>query len=436
MKRIAIAILALAVGACALADTEFFEVKHTAGKTVYFRFFDTSQGAGVNVYTFDFDDDAWETSLGACADPKLAATEKTDSGDADESLYVASTNLATMYNTAASKRFVVQAMEDLATDEVIAEAELWITAGVRVEPADVKTWAGTATVAGAIPAVAAGAAGGLPDDTDANGRVRVVDGTGAGEIDTTSGRVGITGLVDASAAKLDDILDGTGGTGLTLNSLVINGTAAGGVVDIDNAGGPGIDVDGTTFGLDIDSSAGPGIAVDGEQGMTIHGAAAIWGFGIEIAGTGTGNGVYVAGGNASDAVKFSATANGFHGMHLSGQGTGSGLYTQRNVAGSGYGIDASLGGINGGTLTANITGNITGNLVGTVSTLTTYTGNTPQTADHTASIAAILLDTGTTLPATLAGLSTLTQAQVQASVTAALTAFPAAKPTDVRIIIP
>lgn len=32
-------------------------------------------------------------------------------------------------------------------------------------------------------------------------------------------------------------------------------------------------------------------------------------------------------------------------------------------------------------VTTNITGNITGNLVGTVSTLTTYTGNTPQTGD-------------------------------------------------------
>lgn len=34
-----------------------------------------------------------------------------------------------------------------------------------------------------------------------------------------------------------------------------------------------------------------------------------------------------------------------------------------------------------GGIASNITGNITGNLVGTVSTLTTYTGNTPQTGD-------------------------------------------------------
>jgi hypothetical protein len=38
-------------------------------------------------------------------------------------------------------------------------------------------------------------------------------------------------------------------------------------------------------------------------------------------------------------------------------------------------------------------------------TLTTYTGNTPQTGNHTASIASILEDTGTTLPAAIAGIS-------------------------------
>ncbi|MFA6043370.1 MAG: carboxypeptidase-like regulatory domain-containing protein [Phycisphaerales bacterium] len=39
-----------------------------------------------------------------------------------------------------------------------------------------------------------------------------------------------------------------------------------------------------------------------------------------------------------------------------------------------------------------------------VGTIDTYTGNTKQTADHTASVAAILEDTGTTLPASLAAI--------------------------------
>ena len=107
--------------------TEYFSVKHTAGKTVYFRFFDPSDST-----VFDFDDDEWEANLAACADAKLAATEKTDMGDADESLYTASYDLATIYNTAAAKMFIVQAVDDLATDEVIGEDELWVFEGSRI----------------------------------------------------------------------------------------------------------------------------------------------------------------------------------------------------------------------------------------------------------------------------------------------------------------
>ena len=106
---------------------EYFSVVHTAGKTVYFRFMDPSDGT-----VFDFDDDTWEANLAACTTPKLAATERTDLGDADESTYVAGTDLADMYNTAAAKQFVVQAVDDLATDEVIATAGFNISSGVRI----------------------------------------------------------------------------------------------------------------------------------------------------------------------------------------------------------------------------------------------------------------------------------------------------------------
>ena len=47
----------------------------------------------------------------------------------------------------------------------------------------------------ALPNVDAGSAGGLPDDTDANGAVRIVDGTGAREINTNSGAVALVDLV-------------------------------------------------------------------------------------------------------------------------------------------------------------------------------------------------------------------------------------------------
>ena len=76
------------------------------------------------------------------------------------------------------------------------------------------------------------------------------------------------------------------------------------------------------------------------------------------------------------------------------QDTTAGDFSTAHSIGNALFIDAVPGGTGGhfiaGTnaatsittaLTANITGNITGNLVGTVSTLTTYTGNTPQTGD-------------------------------------------------------
>jgi len=88
-------------------------------------------------------------------------------------------------------------------------------------------------------------------------------------------------------------------------------------------------------------------------------------------------------------------------------------------------LESMLDGTAGQTLTANITGNITGNLVGTVSTLTTYTGNTPQTGDSFArlgapagasisvDIAAVKTDTGnlvTRITSTLfSGITSLAQ---------------------------
>ena len=106
---------------------EYFTVEHTNAVTVYFRFLDPS-----DLSVYDFDDDTWKVNLAACTDPKLAAVENTDMGDANESLYVASYDLATIYNAAPVKSFVVQAVDDLATDEVISQTELTISSGVRV----------------------------------------------------------------------------------------------------------------------------------------------------------------------------------------------------------------------------------------------------------------------------------------------------------------
>lgn len=109
--------------------TEAFWTKHTNGKTVYFRFLDLSTPA--SPLGFDFSDGTWK-ALGTETTPKLAATEIAAAGDANESLYAATQDLATLYSSAAAKEFVVQSVDDLATDEVIGESAIVIAAGVLV----------------------------------------------------------------------------------------------------------------------------------------------------------------------------------------------------------------------------------------------------------------------------------------------------------------
>jgi hypothetical protein len=64
-----------------------------------------------------------------------------------------------------------------------------VVMGGRIRLTDIDLDDATRGGMSALPSVAAGAAGGLPDDTDANGRVRIVDGTAAGELNTVSGTV-------------------------------------------------------------------------------------------------------------------------------------------------------------------------------------------------------------------------------------------------------
>lgn len=62
----------------------------------------------------------------------------------------------------------------------------------------------------ALPNAAAGAAGGLPDDTDSNGRVRVVSGTGGGELSFSSG------VVQADVQQVD----GSAGSAVSFKAMV------------------------------------------------------------------------------------------------------------------------------------------------------------------------------------------------------------------------
>ena len=108
--------------------TEYFSVKYTSGNTVYFRILDPS-----NDKCFDFDDDTWVATVAAAVNPKLSATENADFGDADESMYVASVDLSDIYSDTTRKTFIVQAIDDLATDEIISAVEIIIAAGASTE---------------------------------------------------------------------------------------------------------------------------------------------------------------------------------------------------------------------------------------------------------------------------------------------------------------
>lgn len=126
---------------------------------------------------------------------------------------------------------------------------------------------------------------------------------------------------DTTAAdNLEAILDGTGGTGLTLNSLVINGSAAGGVVNIDNSGGPGMHIQGTTFGLQVVGSAGPGAQISGST----HGLSLIASSGAGLKSLGTDWGIWSQA-SAGSGVRFVSAGGDGDGLTLDGNGTGKDL---------------------------------------------------------------------------------------------------------------
>jgi hypothetical protein len=100
------------------------------------------------------------------------------------------------------------------------------------------------------------------------------------------------------------------------------------------------------------------------------------GAGVSITGGATGNGLTIIGGGTSgDGINVTTTAG--HGANIAATGSSKhGILSTGGNAGTSDGIKA-VAGTGGVDLRANITGNITG----TLATLTTYTGNTPQTGD-------------------------------------------------------
>lgn len=106
---------------------------------------------------------------------------------------------------------------------------------------------------------------------------------------TTKTGFTLTNLSDANAAKLEDMLDGTGAV-LTLSQLVVDSAAAGGAVDIDNSGGPGVSINGTNYGLRCIASAESSFGARFESsgwdgvGLQVHSSHADTGTGFQAAG--------------------------------------------------------------------------------------------------------------------------------------------------------
>jgi hypothetical protein len=282
------------------------------------------------------------------------------------------------------------------------------------------TVTGNGTGHGAVITSGSGATGDGVQMTAAstNGRGLKLFGTGTGEGFLLNGGATANGITIAAG--------GTSGVGVSIGTTsgdginVSAGTNGAGLVLIGSGSGHGIHatagttggascfkMDGGNAGLNITPTNGLAINAQGgagSQGMTLTGGSTAAGLrvvggstsgnGFEAVGTGSGNAVNfnagatgsgwsIAGGATSgDAVSISTTIG--HGVNIAATGTSKhGVFITGGTAGTSDGLKcvAGTGGVD-------IRGNITGNLVGTVSTLTTYTGDTPQTGDSYARLGA------------------------------------------------
>ena len=176
------------------------------------------------------------------------------------------------------------------------------------------------------------------------------------------------------------------------------------------------------------------------DGLTISAPSTLNRAGVTVTGNGTGAALSLAAGATGNGISVTTTSgNGIsilptagHGIVATGNGTSKhGAIITGGTAGTSDGISAVAG--TGGV---DIRGNITGNLVGTVSTLTTYTGNTPQTGDSFARIGAA--GAGLTNIGTIATCTNLTNAPTNGDFTATMktsitTAATAATPTAAAV---
>lgn len=240
--------------------------------------------------------------------------------------------------------------------------------------------------------------------------------TGDGAIFTSLASIAGNGLKTVGVGG-----DGAGGSGHGFYALSGTALLANGIRAVSNSTVEGAGISG------VGSAAGSGFAGIGGSGggRGFHGMGgtgsgegarfeAQGGGSVGLAIVGIGVGLTSVGGSNSDSVRFTGTGSG-HGLRLVAGATGNGLKVT-TTAGDGVSISPTgghalvltangtskhgliaTGGTAGvsdgikataGTGGVDIRGNITGNIIGTLDTLTTYTGNSPQTGDSFARIGA------------------------------------------------
>ena len=103
---------------------ETFSVLHTLGKTVYAYIMRSSDG-----FILGSADNVFAANVAAADTPKHAATERTDLGDATDSLYTVNLELANLNTDPQPLEFVLQFRDDLGTDEIIDTTAFRVAAG-------------------------------------------------------------------------------------------------------------------------------------------------------------------------------------------------------------------------------------------------------------------------------------------------------------------
>ncbi|MCZ6898274.1 MAG: hypothetical protein O7D95_06180 [Betaproteobacteria bacterium] len=214
-----------------------------------------------------------------------------------------------------------------------------------------------------LPNVAAGAAGGVPTDTDANGAVRIVDGTGARELNTNAGAVANVDNLAGHTAQTGDnfaiVNSGTFGNAQLVRSTTPANTldvSAGGEAGLDwaNIGSPTTPQNLSATNIDVDQIvASVSGNVDGSVGSVTGGATSAAQTTAQndldiITGS---DGAVIAGAQPNhiifdDGIVVNTTTATRSGLELNGNTSGAGLKATGGATGNGI---SGTGGASGGS---------------------------------------------------------------------------------------